>query len=217
MSQVRKTCGSESALLVLPIATFAFGDPFDRLVHPALARCVGLGLLEPIDVLTLETGAGGVEFFQPGFHCLQRREKIIGHVQRARGGGLGARRSDDALLVQLHGLLDVASQFLFRRQVLDRSKAAEIAHRFALVHPGEQQRALPAAESAVGFECRHPAQQALVLEVRAAPFHRLLHVRTRRMDHLAQMREDRLREVGSLGEIGVNTGIDDWHGWIVSR
>src|SRR5579872_596743 len=37
--------------LVLPVARFTVGDPFDRLQQPALPRLVGLGLGDPFDVL----------------------------------------------------------------------------------------------------------------------------------------------------------------------
>jgi hypothetical protein len=62
------------------------------------------------------------------------------------------------------------------------------------------------------LERRHPAQQTLVLEMRPAPLHGFLDVRTGRVNRCAQMRQDGLRKGGRLGDIGVNAVVDDSHG-----
>ena len=51
----------------------------------------------------------------------------------------------------------------------------------------------------------------MIDEKRGAPFYRLRHVRTHRVDEVAQMDQDRFREVLLLRDVCVDTGIAGAH------
>jgi hypothetical protein len=99
-----------------------------------------------------------------------------------------ARRRSNAIVIELHGLLDVSRQHFLGGQVLDAGDLAEVAHRFAVDLIGRhQQFRLPEIERAMGLEGRHAAHHALVHKVREAPLHGLFHVRASGMHHRAQV------------------------------
>jgi hypothetical protein len=202
---------SALALLVLPVARLALGQPFDGLVHAAQARRFGLRFHDPRHVLALEAVAAGLEHLERRLVGLERLAEVVRHGQGLRRRP-GPGRRLDALVVELHGTLDDCAQFFLRRQILDRRDAPELPHRFLLGRIREQDLAFPEAERAVRREGRHLAQHALVLEMRTAPLDRLFDRGTGRVDDLAQMGQDRLREGGGRRDVGVNAGIEGRHG-----
>src|SRR4051812_3794705 len=92
------------ALLVLPVAGLALGDPLDGLLAPAGAGGLGLGLGDPFRVVALLAWTEGFEVLLRRRHRAQRFGEIVGDDQWPRFGGLGAGRRGDAVVVQLHRL-----------------------------------------------------------------------------------------------------------------
>lgn len=61
-------------------------------------------------------------------------------------------------------------------------------------------------------ERRHAADRAFMIEVREAPLHSLRDIGTRFMYKLSDVRQDRLRKVSGFVDVGVDSGIECWHG-----
>src|SRR5262249_43660755 len=118
----------------------------------------------------------------------------------------------DPFVIEPHRLLDVAREYLLRRQVREPGDPAELAHRLlADLASLEDQRALPESEGAVLLERGHTAEHPLVLEVREAPLHRLLHVRAGRVDDLPQVVENWPGELGGFLNVGIDPRISYSH------
>ena len=71
-----------------------------------------------------------------------------------------------------------------------------------LAHAG-----MPEAEGAMLFEAGHHAKVAVMHEVGHPPLDGFLDVGARGVDELAEALEDRLRERGALGDVGVDLGV----------
>lgn len=200
------------AVFVFPIAPLSFAEPFDGGGEVAGARCFLFRFRDPYKVIA---ALAGRERFPRGvgFGVLaQGRSEVRRH---ARDGLWGHRRTRAGGFAGVHerdSLLEVASQIAVGREVGWRGEAAEDAHRFAGLAEFFDQELLhldmPEAEDGVRFEGGHLAQNRLAEhEGRHAPLERFGNVGRSGMDQLAEVAEDRLGEVGGLGNVGVEARI----------
>src|SRR5688500_460976 len=124
---VTRASAGRYTLLVLPVARLPFAYPLDCLIDALGPRCIRLGIGDPLAILVALSGCERVEVLLRALVFLQRPGEVGMNTDFDRC--LLCARHDDALVVELHRLLDVTSHHLLRRKVLDARDLAELAHR----------------------------------------------------------------------------------------
>jgi hypothetical protein len=203
--------------LIFPVTLFTGRDPVDSSFDALVARFLALGIDDPLDIFAFAAGAEVLKGL-PGFLVLV---KCFAELGRGFERGLGrlddfvAGRDGTRVLTAIDegcGLADPGEEIVLRREIGDAGDAAErahgaIAHDSRFAEDGADFQA-PEAEAAVLLECRHVAEDdVLVSEEGATPFDGFFDFGAGRVNDFAQVDEDGLCEGLGFLYICVDFGV----------